>query len=343
MRTLVEIVQSLNTDEWQARHANGEVPDERPYGLNKLERYGINPVWPERKHGLAELAARVAAKITGVRCVEGWLTPVDGIEARLCWCERTGIPAAMDSRTSRLPVVSGVIWATSPAASVRVRTLLQHAFHSSRHALFVNSRAQVSPLRAMTGTVVEYIPFGIDANFWRGSSEPHKTEQRLVVSAGNDRHRDYDTLTRSVLSHPDNRLNIATSKTVIGNDRLVVKLLSHSRLRELYHRAAVVVIATMPNDHCSGLTATLEAMACGRPVVATGNPGMDDYIQHGVTGLLVPPGDVVALSGAVNSLLDDPDRAYAMGVAAAANVRHRFTTDHLASRLADLLWKAAAN
>jgi glycosyltransferase involved in cell wall biosynthesis len=70
---------------------------------------------------------------------------------------------------------------------------------------------------------------------------------------------------------------------------------------------------------------------------------MDDYIEHGVSGLLVPPGDVDALSRAVNSLLDDPDRAHGMGVAAAANVRHRFTTDHLASRLADLLWKTASD
>jgi glycosyltransferase involved in cell wall biosynthesis len=77
--------------------------------------------------------------------------------------------------------------------------------------------------------------------------------------------------------------------------------------------------------------------------VVTGNPGMDDYVQHGVTGLLVPPGDVDALSRAVNSLLDDPDLAHEMGVAAAATVNHRFTTDHLALSLADLLRKAASD
>jgi glycosyltransferase involved in cell wall biosynthesis len=247
----------------------------------------------------------------------------------------------MDPRTRRLPVVSGVIWATTPDSPARVRALIRHAFHQRRHALFVLSHAQVKPLRAMTEAAVEYIPFGIDANFWKHSGAP-KTEQRLLVSAGNDRHRDFETLTRAVLSHPDNRLTIATSRTIVGNERLHVEPLPHSGLRELYQRAAVVVISTKPNDHCSGLTATLEAMACGRPVVATGNPGMDDYIQHGITGLLVPPGDVDALSKAVSSLLDDPDRAHGMGVAAAADVRHRFTTNHMATRLADLLWKTAA-
>lgn len=343
MRTLLEIVQSSHTDLWVERHANGEVPDSIPYGLNKLEPHGISPVWPDREHGWIALAAKIAAKITGVRFVESLHTPISGIEARLCWDERTGIPAAMDPRTRGLPVVSGVIWATSPDAPVRMRALLERAFHPPRHALFVLSHAQVTCLRTMTDAVVEYIPFGIDANFWEQSGAP-KSDQRLVVSAGNDRHRDFDTLTRGVLSsHPNNRLAIATSKPIVGNDRLLVEPLSHSRLRELYQRAPVVAVATKRNDHCSGVTAILEAMSCGRPVVASANPGMDDYIQHGVTGLLVPPGDVEALSKAVNSLLDDPDYAHGMGVAAAAQVRNQFTSDHMASRLADLLWKTAMN
>jgi glycosyltransferase involved in cell wall biosynthesis len=223
-----------------------------------------------------------------------------------------------------------------------MRALLKCAFHPRSHALFVLSHAQVSTLRTMTSAPVKYIPFGIDADFWKQSGTP-QSDQRLVVSAGNDRHRDFDTLTRAVLSHPENRLAIATSRTIVGNDRLDVEPLSHSGLRELYQQAPVVAVATKRNEHCSGVTAVLEAMACGRPVVASANPGMDDYIEHGVSGLLVPPGDVDALSRAVNSLLDDPDRAHGMGVAAAANVRHRFTTDHLASRLADLLWKTASD
>lgn len=342
MRTLIQVVQSSHTDHWEARHARGEVPDVRPYGLNKLEHFSINPVWPDREHGWVELAAKIAAKITGVRCVQGWCTPIHGIEARLCWDERTGIPAAMDPRTRRLPLVSGVIWGTSPDAPTRMRTLLKRAFQPSRHALFVLSHAQVTTLNTMTAALVEYIPFGIDADFWK-KSEATESNQRLVVSAGNDRHRDFDTLIRGVLTHPNNHLAIATSKAIVSNERLHVGSLSHSELRELYQRAAVVAVATKRNDHCSGVTAVLEAMACGRPVVASANPGMDDYIEHGVTGLLVPPYDVDALSISVNSLLDDPDRAHEMGVAAAAKVRHRFTSDHMASRLSDLLWKAAAN
>ena len=82
-------------------------------------------------------------------------------------------------------------------------------------------------------------------------------------------------------------------------------------------------------------------MACARPVVATATVGMDDYVEHGVTGLLVPPGDTDALARALGSLLDDPARAVAMGTAGAKRVRERFTTEHLAASLSRLLHEAA--
>ena len=82
------------------------------------------------------------------------------------------------------------------------------------------------------------------------------------------------------------------------------------------------------------MTVVLEAMASGRPVVMTANPGIDDYIEHGVTGLLVPPGDVDAFTDALVSLLADPQRAREMGRAGRAAVEERWTSDHMAGHLA---------
>lgn len=59
--------------------------------------------------------------------------------------------------------------------------------------------------------------------------------------------------------------------------------------------------------------AALEWMAAGRPVVASRVGGLPDLVEDGVTGVLVPPGDAPALAAALKSLLDDPDRAEAMG------------------------------
>lgn len=59
----------------------------------------------------------------------------------------------------------------------------------------------------------------------------------------------------------------------------------------------------------------LEAMAAGLPVVATRIGGTDEAVEHGVTGLLVEPGDAGALAEAVHALLANPARARAMGLA----------------------------
>jgi glycosyltransferase involved in cell wall biosynthesis len=60
----------------------------------------------------------------------------------------------------------------------------------------------------------------------------------------------------------------------------------------------------------------LEAMATGLPVITTSNTAGPDLIEDGKEGLIVPAGDVEALQTAMESLLNDPERARAMGRAA---------------------------
>jgi glycosyltransferase involved in cell wall biosynthesis len=68
----------------------------------------------------------------------------------------------------------------------------------------------------------------------------------------------------------------------------------------------------------------VEAMACGVPVVATATEGAREIVEEGVTGLLVPLGDVRALASAVVSLLEDEGRRHALGARAHAVARERF-------------------
>jgi glycosyltransferase involved in cell wall biosynthesis len=59
----------------------------------------------------------------------------------------------------------------------------------------------------------------------------------------------------------------------------------------------------------------VEAMLVGRPVVASDVGGLRDVVEHGITGLRVPPGDPGALAAAVDGLLDDPGLRQRMGEA----------------------------
>jgi glycosyltransferase involved in cell wall biosynthesis len=70
--------------------------------------------------------------------------------------------------------------------------------------------------------------------------------------------------------------------------------------------------------------AILEAMAVGKPVVATCVGGIPEFVLPGETGLLVEPGNAAALADAIASMLRDPDRATRMGANGRSRVQAGF-------------------
>jgi glycosyltransferase involved in cell wall biosynthesis len=88
-----------------------------------------------------------------------------------------------------------------------------------------------------------------------------------------------------------------------------------------YERAAVVVCPSRREGY--GVVAR-EAMAHGRPVVATAVGGLTDAVEDDVTGLLVPPRDPPALRAALARLLADAELRSRLGAAAREHARERF-------------------
>jgi starch synthase len=80
----------------------------------------------------------------------------------------------------------------------------------------------------------------------------------------------------------------------------------------------------------------LEAMACGTAVVASAVGGIPEVVSNGETGLLVPPGDPVALAGALNTLIADPGRAAALGRAGRDRAVAEFGWQAVAAQTAQL-------
>jgi glycosyltransferase involved in cell wall biosynthesis len=76
----------------------------------------------------------------------------------------------------------------------------------------------------------------------------------------------------------------------------------------------------------------LEAMAAGRPVVASAVGPIPEIVVDGVTGLLVPPGDSTALAAAIVRLLRDPELASALGRAGRARVERALRIDTMVQR-----------
>ena len=77
----------------------------------------------------------------------------------------------------------------------------------------------------------------------------------------------------------------------------------------------------------------LESMAKGKAIVATAIAGIPEAIEHGVHGLLVPPGDVDALRDAVTWLLGDPGLRRRLGAAARSRAEAEFGLSRLVGRV----------
>jgi D-inositol-3-phosphate glycosyltransferase len=138
---------------------------------------------------------------------------------------------------------------------------------------------------------------------------------RLLVVGGN-----------SDLPDPALTPEIGRLRAIAEDERVAERVTFTGRrsreLLKLYYSAADVFVTT-PWYEPFGIT-PLEAMACGRPVVATAVGGLQDSVVDGVTGDLVPPRDPDALGQALAALLDDDERRAAYGAAGVRRARDRY-------------------
>lgn len=87
-------------------------------------------------------------------------------------------------------------------------------------------------------------------------------------------------------------------------------------------------IAVVPSLGGEGMPkAMLEAAACGRPLIVSDVPGCRHFVRDGREGLVVPPGDVLALAAALSRLAGEVDLRRGLGLAARERVLAGFTTE----------------
>jgi glycosyltransferase involved in cell wall biosynthesis len=84
-------------------------------------------------------------------------------------------------------------------------------------------------------------------------------------------------------------------------------------------------IACQPSSYREGLPkSALEAMASGRPLIATDIPGCREAVVDGQTGLLVAPRNPAALAAAIQRLIENPELRTRMGAAARLRAEQKF-------------------
>jgi glycosyltransferase involved in cell wall biosynthesis len=85
----------------------------------------------------------------------------------------------------------------------------------------------------------------------------------------------------------------------------------------------------LPSANEGTPVSAIEALAGGRPVVATRVGGVPDVVRDGVDGFLVEPGDVDAMAERLSALAADPPLRHRMGEAGRASVHERYSVERL--------------
>jgi L-malate glycosyltransferase len=154
---------------------------------------------------------------------------------------------------------------------------------------------------------------------------PHKGQRHLV-----------DAAALVVQKVPDARFVIAGTGELAGTldrqikDRGLEKhvLLAGFRPDVLsVHKAFDIFVMSSITEGLG--TSLLDAMACGKPIVATSAGGIPEVVVDGQTGILVPPRDSEALARAITALLRDEHAQQVMGAEGLLRVRERFSAERM--------------
>jgi glycosyltransferase involved in cell wall biosynthesis len=107
----------------------------------------------------------------------------------------------------------------------------------------------------------------------------------------------------------------------------VIDALPHSDLFPLIQSADLVVL---PSIYEGFGIVLCECMLLSKPVVATQGGGFEEIIEVNKSGVLVPPGDSLALAFAIHKLTGDPDKRQRIAIAARERIVSKFSAQGVA-------------
>jgi glycosyltransferase involved in cell wall biosynthesis len=204
---------------------------------------------------------------------------------------------------------------------------------------------------------------GLDASNWRSIPGPIKSSRELLVTTvGNIRQvKGHDVFVRAAAQirerYPGVQFSIAGDILEVEYFVRLQKLVRDLSLTDNFHFIGGVSnlpeylahadIFVLPSRSEGFSNSIIEAMAASLPVVATNVGGNAEAVMDTVSGFVVPPEDVDALSSAIGKLVSDPHQARAMGLVGRRLVEEKFTADAMMKRIVaiydDLLSKSGVD
>jgi glycosyltransferase involved in cell wall biosynthesis len=208
------------------------------------------------------------------------------------------------------------------------------------------------------------IPNGVDTSTFHPSVEGEEVRRRFQIPASaavvgfvgalDDAHyfKRVDLLLQALAAHQNADLHaliVGDGELLPSFTRLARELAIQDRVHFAggisHHQLPPYVTAmdmlVLPSDSVESFGMVLiEAMACGRPVIASNLPGVGSLLSPGQDGLLVPPGNMEALANAIREMANvPPERRREMGAAGRAKVEAQYSWERIGDRIEQLYFE----
>jgi len=189
----------------------------------------------------------------------------------------------------------------------KIKRKVQATVFRNIDLIFVSSRSEVATYSErlhLSKSRIRFLPFHTNV------VEPRIMPGRgdYLLSAGKTG-RDFDVLVKAVRNLDCKIVIVSDKKSIEGieipSNANVLLDIPYSQYLELLFDSWAVIVPLKKLVKSTGQVVVLEAMALGKPVIATETVGTVDYIQSNINGILVPPGDSESIKNAVSRLLKD--------------------------------------
>jgi glycosyltransferase involved in cell wall biosynthesis len=290
-----------------------------------------------------------------------------GVDLIVAHLYGSAIYCSLAGMLARLPVVAVLHGQTDVSPSERMATLKRLAVrHGTDAVVFVSEqlRKALAPLLRMPRDRCAVIPNGVDAGRFAINADRTVREELglaprtvLVGAVGNIRRpKGYDVLLRAARilkdRHQDYRFvivgeghgSLLQELTQLRAELGLIEDVAFLGLRSDVARLLTSFDVYVLSSTTEGFSIScIEAMAAGRPVVATRSGGPDEIVEDGISGLLVPPGDADALAEAIDHLRSDQALASRLAVNGVERVRRMYTLGTMLTAYERLLESSVTN
>ncbi|HTJ89318.1 MAG TPA: glycosyltransferase [Acidocella sp.] len=342
IKAYVHLAYGFDAQKWNQDWKDGKkigLNEEFPYGYHHAAVFGARVIYStDRRENAPQKLLRYALRLLcGFDLVHAWRNRQKIHAADIVWTHTESQSLAvlcvmrLFKAATKPKIIAQSVWLydewprLNPVKKLIYRRLLRSADILSVLSPLNQERAsQLFPQQR-----VELVKFGIKADFEPLPKSPLTGRAVRVLSLGNDRHRDWDTLIDATRNQPGTEVKLATASLTRLNNAsniTIVHAQTHDELLALFDWADLVVVTLKPNLHASGITVIEEAVVLGVPVICTRVGGLEAYFR-GDEVFYVEGGDPAQLRRAIQLLTRDEAGRQALR----AKARQRLYADDLTS------------